>query len=186
MLKDKVISLTFTWAAHLDYVWKSADVWGSGGIAPHFLNIGTRWRSVVSFMPQPLHFQGKASLTSLDRRLIESQIWSRCGRKKSTHSRNETLVIQHLALTLYRMSATINVASINCRWQQFLKDMRMTMWYVWMNKVSVLRLHKHLCGRNEENHNSCWYGGNAVDLNVGVTLFKSQLIILNDVLNSFL
>jgi len=27
---------------------------GSGSIAPHILNLGTRWRSVVSFMPD--HF----------------------------------------------------------------------------------------------------------------------------------
>jgi len=28
--------------------------WGSRGIAPHILNLGTRWRWMVSFLPQVL------------------------------------------------------------------------------------------------------------------------------------
>jgi len=28
---------------------------GNGGIAPHVLNLGTKWRGVVSFMPQLLY-----------------------------------------------------------------------------------------------------------------------------------
>jgi hypothetical protein len=31
------------------------DVWGSGCIDPHFLDLGTSWRWVVSFMPLPLY-----------------------------------------------------------------------------------------------------------------------------------
>jgi hypothetical protein len=38
--------------------------WGSEGIAPHILDLGTRWRWVVSFMPWPLYPQ-----YPLDRRL---------------------------------------------------------------------------------------------------------------------
>jgi hypothetical protein len=33
---------------------------GSGGIVPHILDLGTRWRSVVSFMPWPLYLQRKS------------------------------------------------------------------------------------------------------------------------------
>jgi hypothetical protein len=33
---------------------------GSGGIAPHILILGTRWRLVVSFIPQPLYPREKA------------------------------------------------------------------------------------------------------------------------------
>jgi hypothetical protein len=29
--------------------------WGSGGIAPRILDVGTRWRCVVSFTPRPLY-----------------------------------------------------------------------------------------------------------------------------------
>jgi hypothetical protein len=51
--------------------------------------------------------------------------------------------------------------------------------YAWVDKeVAVLRLPQHSCGRTEENHSNSWYGGNAVDLYVGVTLFKFQLTIL--------
>jgi hypothetical protein len=43
--------------------------WGSGGMAPRILDLGTRWRWVVSFMPRPLYPQGKSPWYPLDRRL---------------------------------------------------------------------------------------------------------------------
>jgi hypothetical protein len=52
--------------------------WGSGGIAPFILDLGTRWRSVISFTPRPLYSQGKNPLYPLDRRLGGPQ--SRSGR----------------------------------------------------------------------------------------------------------
>jgi len=45
------------------------DVWGSESIAPHILNLGTRWRWVVIFMPQPLYPWGKSPWYPLDRKL---------------------------------------------------------------------------------------------------------------------
>jgi hypothetical protein len=50
--------------------------WRSGGIDPHILDLGTRWRLVVSFMPPPLYCQGKSLWYLLDRRLGEPQNWS--------------------------------------------------------------------------------------------------------------
>jgi hypothetical protein len=47
--------------------------WGSEGVAPCILDLDTRWRRVVSFMPRPLYPQGKSSRYPLDRRLGESQ-----------------------------------------------------------------------------------------------------------------
>jgi len=44
------------------------DILGSGGIAPHILDLSTRWRRVVSFTPQQLYPQGKSPRYSLDRR----------------------------------------------------------------------------------------------------------------------
>jgi hypothetical protein len=52
--------------------------WGSGGIAPRTLDLGTRLRWVVSFMPRPLYPQGKSPGYPLDRRLGRPQ--SRSGR----------------------------------------------------------------------------------------------------------
>jgi len=43
--------------------------WQSGDIAPHILNLGSRWRWVVSFTPRPLYSRRKSSCHSLDRRL---------------------------------------------------------------------------------------------------------------------
>jgi hypothetical protein len=47
--------------------------WGSGGIAPRILDLGTRWMWVVSFTPQPLYRQGKSPWYLLYRRLVGPQ-----------------------------------------------------------------------------------------------------------------
>jgi len=39
---------------------------GNGGIAPHILNLGSRWRPVVGFTPWSLYFQGTNPQNSLD------------------------------------------------------------------------------------------------------------------------
>jgi hypothetical protein len=39
------------------------DVWGSGCIDPHFLDLGTSWRWVVSFAPLPLYPRERAPTT---------------------------------------------------------------------------------------------------------------------------
>jgi hypothetical protein len=43
--------------------------WGSGSIDPRILDLVTRWRSVVSFIPRPLYPKGKSPRYPLDRRL---------------------------------------------------------------------------------------------------------------------
>jgi hypothetical protein len=43
--------------------------WGSGSRAQRSLDLGTRWRWVVSFTPRPLYSQGKRPQCPLDRRL---------------------------------------------------------------------------------------------------------------------
>jgi hypothetical protein len=65
--------------------------WGSGGIAPRILDLGTRWRWVVSFTPQPLYPRGKSPWYPLDRRLGGPQSRSgRGGEEKNSHSRRES------------------------------------------------------------------------------------------------
>jgi hypothetical protein len=51
--------------------------WGSGVIAQRILDLGTRWRWVVSFTPRPLYLQRKSPWYPLDRRLSGPQ--SQCG-----------------------------------------------------------------------------------------------------------
>jgi hypothetical protein len=53
---------------------------GSGGIAPHIPDLGTRWRWVVSITRRPLYFHGKSPWYPLDRRLSGPQ--KRSGRGK--------------------------------------------------------------------------------------------------------
>jgi hypothetical protein len=55
---------------------------GSGCIDPQFLDVGTSWRSVVSFTPRPIYPRGKSPRYPLDRRLGGPQSWSgRCEEK---------------------------------------------------------------------------------------------------------
>jgi hypothetical protein len=69
---DKVkvkLSLCFNWAPCHE------GILGSGGIAPCILDLGIRWKWVVSFMPQLLYPpQGKSLWYPLDRRLGNSDI----------------------------------------------------------------------------------------------------------------
>jgi len=43
--------------------------WGSGGIVPGILDVGTRWRWVVSLTSRPFYPQGENAWYPLDRRL---------------------------------------------------------------------------------------------------------------------
>jgi hypothetical protein len=52
--------------------------WGSGGTDPLILDLGTRWRWMVSFTPRPLYLQRKSPWYPLERRLGGPQ--SRSGR----------------------------------------------------------------------------------------------------------
>jgi hypothetical protein len=45
----------------------------SGGIDPRILDLGTRWRWVVSFMFRPFYTQGKSPWYLLHRRLVGNQ-----------------------------------------------------------------------------------------------------------------
>jgi hypothetical protein len=47
--------------------------WGMEVYFPSFFDLGTRWKWVVSFTPQPLYPQGKSPLYPLDRRLSGPQ-----------------------------------------------------------------------------------------------------------------
>jgi hypothetical protein len=60
--------------------------WGNGGVALCILDLGTRWRWVVSFTPQLLYPQGKSPWYPLDRRLDGPQSRSgRGGEEKNSH-----------------------------------------------------------------------------------------------------
>jgi len=52
--------------------------WGSWGIAPHILDLGIRWRWVVSFTPRSFYSQGKSPWYPLDRRLGGPESCSGC------------------------------------------------------------------------------------------------------------
>jgi hypothetical protein len=73
-VKVKVkLSLCFNWSPRHEGV-----LVGSGGIAPWILDLGTRWRWVVSFTPRPRYPQGNSPWYPFYRRLCGPQ--SRSGR----------------------------------------------------------------------------------------------------------
>jgi hypothetical protein len=53
------------------------EYWGSGGTDPRILDLGTKWRWMVSFTTRPLYAQGKSPCYPLDKRLGGAQ--NRCG-----------------------------------------------------------------------------------------------------------
>jgi hypothetical protein len=60
--------------------------WGSEYIIPCIIDLGTRLRWVLSFMPRPLYPQGKSPWYPLDRRLGGTQRRSgRGGEEKNSH-----------------------------------------------------------------------------------------------------
>jgi hypothetical protein len=61
-------------------------VLGSGGMALLVLDLGTRFRRVVSFTPRPIYPQGKSPWYPLERRLHGSQSrYGRGGEEKNSH-----------------------------------------------------------------------------------------------------
>jgi hypothetical protein len=52
-----------------NYALRHEGEWGSGCIGPHFLDLGTSWRLVVSFTLLPLYPRRKSRRYPLDRRL---------------------------------------------------------------------------------------------------------------------
>jgi hypothetical protein len=50
---------------------------GSGGIVPRILDLGTRWRWVVSYTPRPLYPQGKNTWY-----LVPEPVWARWWREQ--------------------------------------------------------------------------------------------------------
>jgi hypothetical protein len=56
-IKVKSLCLTITPLRHNHAVNEHCheDIWGSGSITPYTLNLGTRWRCVVCFVPQSLY-----------------------------------------------------------------------------------------------------------------------------------
>jgi hypothetical protein len=81
---------------------------GGERIEPHFLNLGTSRRKVVSFTPRPLYPWGKSPRYPLDRRLGGLQSRSgRCGEQKildPTGTRTPTPRRPASSQSLYRLS----------------------------------------------------------------------------------
>jgi hypothetical protein len=64
--------------------------WGSGGIAPRILNVGNRWRWVVSFALQPVYHRIRSLSYPASRLCGPQSRYGRCGEQKNfnrCHSR---------------------------------------------------------------------------------------------------
>jgi hypothetical protein len=98
--------------------WRSTrhkGVLGSGGIAPCILDLGTRWRWVVSFTTQSLYSQGKGPWCPLDRSLSGPQSQSgRGGEEKNSQPRpglepriNWSYITPHNNVTIPHLTRTL-------------------------------------------------------------------------------
>jgi hypothetical protein len=94
--------------------------WGSGGIAPH-IDLGTRWRWVVSYTPWPLYPQGKSPWYPFDRRLGGPQSRSgRSGEEKNyqppPESNPRTPIVQPVAqrYTDWTIILMFTILTISC------------------------------------------------------------------------
>jgi hypothetical protein len=79
LVEDKCVPVLFLIEHHAMEAY-----WGSESIAPRIIDLGTRWRWVVSFTPRPFYPQGKSPFYPLDRRLGGPQTRPRCGGEKNS------------------------------------------------------------------------------------------------------
>jgi hypothetical protein len=73
----------------LNWAPRHEDVLGSGSIAPRILDLGTRWRWVVSFTLQPLYPQGKGPWYPFDRRWVSHYTHTDPYLSKTQHNINQ-------------------------------------------------------------------------------------------------
>jgi hypothetical protein len=103
-------------------------VLGSGGIALRILDLGTRWRWVVSFTPRPLYNQGKIPCYPLDRRLGGPQSRSgRGGEEKNSPLLPGLKLPDHPAHSpeLYHWAISALLVQLNCIKCQYSQEMNM-------------------------------------------------------------
>jgi hypothetical protein len=67
---------------------------GSGCADPRFLDLGTRWRWVISFTPLPRYPRGKSPRYTLDRGMGGPQSRYGCCGEKSCIAGNRTRAVQ--------------------------------------------------------------------------------------------
>jgi hypothetical protein len=84
-----------------NYALRQEDVWGSGCINPHLLDLGTSWRWVVSFTPRPLYPREKAPVPiGWEAAWAPKQVWKTWRRENSWHyrdSNSDLSVVQPVA-----------------------------------------------------------------------------------------
>jgi hypothetical protein len=110
---------------------------GSGSIALRILDLGIRWRWVVSFAPRPLYSQENRPWYPLDRRLDGLQILSgRGGEEKNSQSVPELEppiiqpVAQRSATELSRL--IINMIALELLWLRYLSLIQ----FIWCKLVT--------------------------------------------------
>jgi hypothetical protein len=103
-------------------------VWGTGCIYPNFLDLGTRWRLVVSFTPRPLYPWGKSPWYPMDRRLDGTQSLSgRRGEEEDPWNKGATL----------RVCPCPHSISVNC-WLLTFGIWQMNFTYTWSATVKII------------------------------------------------
>jgi hypothetical protein len=91
--------------------------WESGSLAARILDLGTRWKWVVSFTPRPLYSQGKSPCYPLDRRLGGPQ--NRSGRGGEDKNSQGLPELEHPARSpeLYRWAILAHSLDVVREWK---------------------------------------------------------------------
>jgi hypothetical protein len=87
--------------------------WGSGGIPPCIIDLGTRWRWGVNFTPRPLYPQGKSPWGPLDWRLGGPQ--NRSGRGGEEKNSQPLPGLEPSIIQPEAQRYTIELSQL-CRW----------------------------------------------------------------------
>jgi hypothetical protein len=114
----------------MNYALCHEGIWGSGCIAPHFLDLGTSWRWMVSFTSHPLYPWGKSFQYPLDRRLggPRELVWTTSRRENSWPYCD---LNSNLPFSINGMGHTCPMSWPPC-------DLLCILFYFWISPLAVL------------------------------------------------
>jgi hypothetical protein len=135
--------------------------WGSGGIAPRILDLGTRWMWVVSFTLRPLYPQGKGLRYPLGGRLDGSQRCSGHGGEDQNSLEPRSFSPQLSRYTDWAITAKIHPYS-----QQYPFQTLKTILRIWASFT------RYLSSRLNIQASGSWTAGTCALLSASSSMFE--------------
>jgi hypothetical protein len=100
-----------------NYTQQHEDVWGNGSVAPRILNLGARWKRVVSFTPRPLYPQGEFPVSiGQEAGWASEPVWTQWPYWESTPCRPSSSLVTTLTelprLLTFRICFNVNMVAV--------------------------------------------------------------------------